>query len=627
MVSSGTTDARRTAKRWSVAILVFTIAAMAVIRTASVRHRSLERERSLMAGGEQLGGATGGAEDRTDGRPGADVSYLLEYTICAGNEIHIGGSGGAGSLVVGDIHNNARRGGAILIDGTSDVYGRVTSAGAIAIGSSDGGGPTVLYGSARGEKIAIGELGEVRHFEDLNEWVHGVDFDRDGTVEDMNVTKSPAVVQASREILSGGETLIAGDTDPRIADGTQPVEIKTAPPRTVAPPQPDFRVYYEMTTGTSAYPPVEDHVASEIPGDGQGHYFASAQTFLGWINSQQQRDVLCWRCAGDGKIDPGSSTDCAACASTGETPAVEITGVFYVDDERLDLSRIETNLVVHGTIVVADGNPHDWPRRQAGAPGGASSNLRFPRQGSLTIGGAMRMNFTQTYRCDQERGAYIWRHRSIHTGSDQQYIPVPVPEEGRAMRGFPAIAAAGDIAVLPRAAGFASYAGDSGDEAVTVLQGVVFAGGEVRVGGRGGWHGDAIVFDEEELRAEDETLDESVLRIDLNDDGDVFDLLKIADITARQVIRVKKGRYTIDVNNDGVLGKAVIGEDYGEFFAQNGYAPPVLFYHEGTILAETIRIDGQSAVLFDPLVAGSAPIVGFGGSTGDRIVSQDVTKD
>jgi len=93
------------------------------------------------------------------------------------------------------------------------------------------------------------------------------------------------------------------------------------------------------------------------------------------------------------------------------------------------------------------------------------------------------------------------------------------------------------------------------------------------------------------------------------------------------VIRVKKGRYTIDVNNDGVLGKAVIGEDYGEFFAQNGYAPPVLFYHEGTILAETIRIDGQSAVLFDPLVAGSAPIVGFGGSTGDRIVSQDVTKD
>jgi hypothetical protein len=181
------------------------------------------------------------------------------------------------------------------------------------------------------------------------------------------------------------------------------------------------------------------------------------------------------------------------------------------------------------------------------------------------------------------------------------------------MRGFPAVAAAADVAIRPRAAGFASHAGDIGDEAMTVIHGAVYAGGEVRAGGRGGWHGERIVFDEEELRAEDELLDESVFRVDLNDDGDVFDLLKIADVTGRQVIRVRKGRYTVDLDNDGVLRKAVIGEDYCGFFAQNGYAAPVLYYQEGTILADTIRLGEESAVLYDPLIAGSAPLVGFGG--------------
>lgn len=624
-MSSGAYNVRRTAKRWSVAILLFTIAAMAVVRTVSVRHRTHDGRRPLMTAASAPGGDRVGADRRFDGGSAADPFAIYEYAVCAGNELAMGSAAGAGATVVGDIHNDARRGGEIRIEGMSDVYGGVSSPGAITIGSGDGGGPTVLYGSARGDRITLGEFGEVRHFENLNEWVHGVDLDLNGGVEDMNVSKTPAVVHAAREIASGGAALAAGDTDQRIADGTQPVEIRPAALKTVSQPRPDFRVYYEMAAGTTAYPPEEEHVVSEIPGDGAAHYFASASAFCGWINAQQQADVLCARCAGDGKIDPGNSTDCPACAATGDARAVTITGVFYIDDEALDLSRIETNLVVHGTIVVADGNPHDWPKlagggnphdrpkSSGGAQAAATGGGRYPRQGSFTIGGPMRMNLTVTYRSDEDRGPYVWRHRTIHAGSDLQYIAVPLPEEDGAMRGFPALAAASDLSILPRAAGFASHAGDIGDEAMTVIQGVVFAGGEIRAGGRGGWRGEPIVFDEQELRSEDDILDESVFRVDLNDDGDTFDLLKIADVTGRQVIRVKRGRYTIDLDNDGVLGKAVIGEDYGGFFAQNGYAAPVLYYQEGTILADTIFLGDQSAVLFDPLIAGSAPLVGFGG--------------
>jgi hypothetical protein len=483
----------------------------------------------------------------------------------------------------------------------------------VVIGSPGAGGPAVLYGSVRADRIEIGELGEVRHFENLNEWVHGADLDLNGRVEDGCVSKARASVHAAREIRSGGAALAAGDTDARIADGTHPVEIRPAAQKTIYPPRPDFRLYYEMAAGGTSYPPEEEHAVSEIPGDGAAHYFSSADAFLEWINSRQQTDVLCARCAGDGRIDPDNSTDCPACAATGDTRAVSIAGVFYIDDETLDLSRIETNLVVHGTIVVADGDPHDWPKIPEGASPAAAANGRYPRRGSLVIGGSARMNLTVTYRSDEDRGPYLWRHRTIRAGDDLQYIAAPLPDPDNAMRGFPAVAAAADVAIRPRAAGFASHAGDIGDEAMTVIHGAVYAGGEVRAGGRGGWHGERIVFDEEELRAEDELLDESVFRVDLNDDGDVFDLLKIADVTGRQVIRVRKGRYTVDLDNDGVLRKAVIGEDYCGFFAQNGYAAPVLYYQEGTILADTIRLGEESAVLYDPLIAGSAPLVGFGG--------------
>jgi len=614
-----TNDPRRIVKRWSIALLVVTVAAMAVIRTVSVRHRSHGPRGSVAQGTEGADDATGRVTDggKTPNSAWADPLSAFEYAACAGNEIRIDGSDGAGSVVVGNLHNNAWRGGRIRIAGVCDVYGRVTSAGTITIGSSDGDGPAVVHGSVKADTIEIGALGEVRGFENLNEVIQGVDLDRDGDADDFLVGKIPPAVEASRRIISGDAELSSGDTDRHIADGTQPVEIRGIRPGPVVCPYPDVRAYYEMVTGLSTYPPENEHAMLEIAGDGQGHYFSSASVFLDWINLQKQLNVLCWRCAGDGQIDPDNSTDCPTCEGTGKTPAVEIAGVFYIDDETLDLSRIETNLVVHGTIVVADGDPYRWPQKTVDVPRSTAAIDRFPKSGSLIIGGPIRMHVRQTYRSDREGGPYVWRHRTIRTGDDQQLIPVAVPEEGHAMRTFPALIAASQITITPRTAGFAAHAGDIGDEAATILQGILFAGSEIRIGGRGGWKGEAIVFDEEETRSEEDILDEAILRIDLNDDGDVFDLVKISDVSGRPVIPVRRGHYTIDINNDGVLGKAVIGEDYGEFFSQNGYTPPILLYHEGSLFAETIRIGGQCAVLFDPEVPASAPPFGFGVNPGD----------
>lgn len=612
-MSPGAFGARRVAKRWGTVILILTVAAMAVVRALSVHHRAGRSQQAKLQGGALGGdpslGAPGG--DGENVSP-ADPYTAFGYTICVENEILIDGSDGGGSAIVGDIHNNAREGEATRLDGANEVYGKVTSGGTVKIGSTEGAGPTILYGSVRAPVIEIGAFGEVHHFVDLNEAVQGIDLDRNGKIDDVNVGRTEARVEASRQILSDGAALLDGETDTRIVDGTQSVEVGGAAPGAVSIPSPDFRLYYEMTTGTSSYPPAEEHVVSEIPGDGQGHYFESAQAFLTWINSLSQRDVLCWRCSGDGKVDTDDATDCPACSGSGETPAVEITGVFYVDDENLDLSRIETNLIVHGTLAVADGNPHDWPKKTLAGSRGAVATAHFPRSGSITIGGPLRMNLTQTYRAESDGGPYAWRHRSIHSGDDEQRFAILVPDERSAMRSFPGLVAATRITIAPRGAGFASFAGDVGDEAVTILQGALYAGVEIHLGGRGGYGGDPIVFDEGEARSEDDVLDESILRIDLNDDGDVFDLVKVSDVTGRPAIRVSRGRYTIDINNDGVLGKAVIGSDYAGFFSDNGHALPVLLYHEGTILGGAAAIGGECAILYDPLIPGSAPIVGFG---------------
>jgi hypothetical protein len=214
------------------------------------------------------------------------------------------------------------------------------------------------------------------------------------------------------------------------------------------------------------------------------------------------------------------------------------------------------------------------------------------------------MHFTQTYRSERDGGAYVWRHRTIVNGDDEQTICAPVPEEGRALRDFPGLVAAARVAIAPRGVGFARHRGDIGDEAMTVLHGTVYAGVEIRLGGRGGWKGDPLVFDEKDVRNEDDILDETVFRIDMNEDGDTFDRLRIADVTGCPVVRVGKGRYHVDIDGDGVLEKVVVGEDYGEFFIGNGYALPVLVHHEGTLVGESVHIGAQCAVLFDRAVAG-----------------------
>ncbi len=611
-------DPRRIVKRWSIVLVVVIAAAMTVIRTVNVKRRSHEPRGALAReteAAERAASRTGTGEPPANAARTGPLS-AFEFAACAGNEIEIDGSDRAYTVVVGDVHNDARHGGRVRIGGECDVYGRITSAGTIAIGFSNEDGPSVIHGAVRADTIEIGALGDVRGFENLNEQVQGVDLDRDGEADDFLVGEIPLAVEASRRIASSGAELSSGDTDRHIADGTQGVTIGVALPPRIGPPYADLRAYYELVTGLSTYPPEGDHAFADIAGDGDGHYFASASAFLEWINSQKQVSVLCWRCAGDGQIGPENSTDCPACEGTGKTPAVEMAGVFYVDDETLDLGHVETNLVVHGTIVVAKGDPHRAPHAaiQAPARGGAD---RPERKGSLVVGGPTRMHIRQTYRSDRDGGPYVWRHRTLHTGVDQQSIPVALPEEGHAMRAFPALLAASEISIAPRAAGFASYAGDIGDEAATVLEGTLVAGGAIRLGGRGGWKGEAIVFDEEEARSEDDILDESILRIDLNDDGDVFDLVKVSDVTGRPVIPVKRGHYTIDINNDGVLRKAFIGEDYGEFFAQNGYTPPALVYIEGSLTAESISIGGQSAVLFDPALAAAGPPFGFRANTGN----------
>lgn len=593
---------RGIAGRWVAVLVVATVAAMIGIRACSVRRLAHEPRGSDLQTARHLDNPTaapadGAGEAAAFGRPSA----AFEHTVCAWNEIRIGGDDGAGTVVVGSVHNNAEQKGEIRIEGDSRVYGRVTSAGTIALGASEGFGPATVNGSIAGDAVIIGELGEVRDFTGLQEWLHGVDLNGDGDLDDLDAGETPALVAASGRILCGKDELASGGTHERIADGTRSVEVGGARPGALPRVQPDFRAYYEAAAGAGAYPPEGDHVVCDIPGDGDAHYFSSAKAFLAWVNAARQSDVLCWRCAGDGAIDPDDATVCPECAGSGKAPAVEIAGIFYIDDETLDLGAIETNLVVHGTIVVAEGNPYQWPIRRAGSldrRGGSAD--RHPEKGSFVIGGPTRMHYTQTRRSAREGGPYVWRHRTIHRGDDRQTLCAAVPEDGQALSEFPAIVAASSVRIAPRAAGFARHRGDVGDEAVAILEGGVHAGQEIRLGGRGGWRGEPIVFREDENRSEDEILDESILRIDLNEDGDVFDRLRLADVSGCPVIRVGKGRYHVDINNDGVLGTVVVGEDYGEFFAGNGWAPPTLLYNQGTLVAESIHIGAQSVVADAP---------------------------
>jgi hypothetical protein len=618
-----TGDPRGFAERWATGLIVLFLASMIGVRACSVHLRSRAQRQPAVQSAEQIADVARPLDDGTAGAPFAlsgDPFSAFTHALCAWNEIRLDASGCGGSVVVGDLHNNASRRGEIRLVGHQDIYGAVTSAGAIDVGSADGG-PTTVRGSITGEDVIIRELSEVRDFIGLDEWSEGIDLNGDGDLDDFDFGDEPALVRAARKILCGDEALVSGRTDIRIADGTRAVEIGRVPTRVVARVYPDFRAYYETASGLSSYPPDADHVVSDVPGDGQAHYFASASAFRSWINSQDQTDVLCWRCGGDGAIDPDEATPCPDCEGGGNVPAVEIAGIFYIDDETLDLSAIETHLVVHGTFVIAKGSPYRWPARSVETPGATAAIEHRPEKGAFVLSGPTRMHFTLTPRSDREGGPYAWRHREIRSGADRQTVASSVPEDGRALGEFPAIIAASEIVVGPRSVGFARHPGDVGDEAVTILHGVLYAGGELSLGGRGGWKGEPIVFREEDAREEDDILDESVLRIDLNDDGDVFDRLRLADVSDRPVIPVSKGCYHVDINNDGVLNTVVIGEDYGEFFAKSGYAPPILIHHSGSLVADAIHLGAQCAVHFEAVSSGSVAPVGFFSSHPQRKVA------
>ncbi len=541
----------------------------------------------------------------------SDPMTAYGHVISAGNEISIGEPGGAGTTIVGDIHNNAYDDGKTDFDGANSVYGRTTSAGDISIGTSHTTGPMVVYGSVRGSGISIETFGEIKDFEDLSEWSEGIDLNHDGDLDDMYVSKTTATVGAAIGIVCDGHELVNTETDIRIADGTQPVDVGASKPGTIVDPRPNFRAYYEMVTGLSMYPPPAPHFFYAIPGDGNGNYFASASVFLNWINTQQQIDVMCWRCAGDAQIGPDNDMSCPSCGGTGETPAVVIAGVFYVDDPELDLGNIQNNLIIHGSLVIAHGDPYRWPAKTVRIPSGETSIEGVPGKGSLVIGGPTRMHLTITPRSDQNGGTYSWRHRYVRSGTDRQMIAILEPEPTHAMTGFPAVIAASAIDIQPRGTGFAHHAGDIGDEAVTVIRGLLYAENSVRIDGRGGHRGDPFLFDEEQSRAETDVFDETLLRIDLNDDGDMFDFIKTIDITNRPVIRVSKGRFNIDINNDGVFGMVVLGEDYGEFFNQRGYALPALYYHEGSTFGQVVHIAGQCVATYDPSILDAGVPFGF----------------
>jgi len=533
-----------------------------------------------------------------------DALAAFAYTYVASDHIDIGSHLSRSLTFTGSLYCAGEGDGGIEIDAGTTLYGQLSSLGSVSVGAH---GPARVFGNVLAREIDIGENGEVGAFENLDEREADVDLNGDGDARDFGVGETPLRLEANTRILCAGRSLKTGDYDNRIGDGMVTVEIGVPASETISIPRPSFIAYYELTTGRSDYPPGSDHVTSEIPGDGDGHYFASADAFIDYLDFQTKQQVWCWRCAGDGAIGPLGSADCPSCGGTGRELSVEISGVFYVDDEVLDLSDFGANLVVHGTIVVAQGDPYSWPARTVA--GAADEHL--PSAGSLILFGPQRMHFTQTYRSRETHGHYDWHTRSLRRGEDTQTIAIDVPDDGDALVQFPAIVAASTIEIGPRQEGFASHPGDIGDERLTVLQGVVFAGDEVRLHGDGGYNGEDIVFDETLGRPADDALDEAVLGVDLNDDGDLFDRVDLPAISSVPVIEVGDNSYAVDLNNDGVLEDLRIGADYAGFFQANGYALPFLLYQEGTVVSRSIHSCEQVLVVHDALARDAGMPYGF----------------
>jgi hypothetical protein len=537
-----------------------------------------------------------------------DAMAAFHNTYSAGNRLELQSHDAASVVVIGDVHNNAWEGGVIDIGAGTRLYGDAISLGPVRLDAGDASNATV-FGSVWGSQIELATGADIQRYENLSEYTEGIDLNGDGDAFDMGLTGEPLVVSATTNVVAGGRALKDGDADMQIASGSVAVRVGRQGVGAVPDPRPDFRVYYELAAGASSYPPAADHVTSAIDGDGDGHYFASASAFTEWLRSEDRSSVFCWRCAGEGAIDPDNTIECPTCRATGRDEAIVVAGLFYIDDAALDLSALGSNLVVHGTIVVADGDPSAWPAKSIRAPGGTETIEHFPSSGRFVIKGPSRMHFTQTYRSSMERGTYLPRRRTLF--SDQNLQTIAVQEPDRMLRQFPSIVAATQVVIEPRGVGFASHPGDIGDEKLTVLQGVVYGETEVRLHGRGGWSGDTLTFAERTPRDEDDSLDEPVFNVDLNGDGDAFDTVAIADITAVPLVPVSDRSYAVDLNNDGLLGEVTLGMDYVRFFTDAGYVCPILIYHEGIVLGQSIHSCEETLVVPDPRIAEAAPPFGF----------------
>ncbi|MEJ2721675.1 MAG: hypothetical protein P8181_11150 [bacterium] len=514
-----------------------------------------------------------------------------------------------GCVIIGVVLNTAAADGATEVDGGATVYGDITSPGRVVLGGgSEPPSGGVVYGRVWAGDIELRGDGEIRDFDDVSEPEAGFDLDFDGDATNLFVNKAAGTLSAVRTAVSDGIALSDGDTDFRVSRGVTHIQIGGPPPASAARPVPDIAAFFALAAGSNAYPPGAAHVTSEIPGDGDGHYFESSDAFIDWLHDRYPASAACWRCGGDGRTGPDDDVPCPGCEATGRQPAVDIAGVFYIDDDVLDLGEVGTNLIVHGTIVVAEGDPHGWPTLDDRA---ATTAVRFPTHGSLVIEGPARMHLTQTYRSSTEGDTYLRYRRAVGPNRDEQMIPLPGPDRGRPLREFPGILAASTIEIGPRGVGFAAYRADIGDETMTILQGALFAGDRVRLDARGGWPGEPIVFDEEVTRADEDAFQESVLDIDLNGDGDRLDTVETIDITTRPVVPLSNGESSVDINNDGVLGKVVIGSSYRGFFLENGNRVPVLIFHQGLVLSRVIELTGSSVITFDPGVSEAGTPFGF----------------
>jgi hypothetical protein len=523
----------------------------------------------------------------------------FQYAYAAGDEVDVENHGEGNVTVLGNLHNNSWDGGEITVHDGATIYGDITSIGDVRVGTGGTETPAVVYGDILANRIELAENGETRRFEDLSEWAEGLDLNCDGDTQDTGLRRGLGSASGTASVTAGGRPLADGETDLRVAGGAAPVSIGASGAGHIVDPRPDFTAFYELTSGLSSYPPPRNHTSSPILGDGLGHYFASAQLFLGWLESQPAVGVMCCRCAGDGRVGPDNGSLCDTCEGSGRDSAVEVAGIFYVDDTVLDLGLMSKNLIVHGTIVVARGNPYKWSKKEIDIPGGSARIDHFPSEGAFVLKGESRMHFTQTYRSDEEEGFYVWSERTLGSGDDEQVLPVPEPEFGHRMREFPAILAPQRIDIEPRKTGFSRDRGDIGHERMTVLQGVIYSEEEIRLHGLGGWDG-------------------------LNGDGDRDDVVEISSISSFPIIPVGRGRFNVDINNDGVLGSVAVGDNYQGFFNNNGYALPTLIYHEGVLLSRTIRSCEQVLVVHDRrIVSAGVPFgfeVSFGSTTYQGLV-------